>query len=82
MIPDFIIYTDGSYKPNTNQGGYSVIITKNQKPIKILHYGYKNTTNNRQELLGVINALLYFKTSKNLIIYTDSNYIVQSINNN
>ena len=58
------IYTDGSYKPTTNQGGYAVIITKNDEVIKILHCGYKNTTNNRQELYGVLEALGYDRTNK------------------
>lgn len=75
------IFTDGSYKSSTNKGGYASIITENDKIIKILNYGYINTTNNRMELLGVLNALLYFKHPTNLEIYSDSSYIVNSINN-
>ena len=75
------IFTDGSYKPSTNTGGYASIITENGKIIKILHYGYKNTTNNRMELLGVLNTLTYFKTPTRFEIYSDSSYIVDSINN-
>ena len=45
------VYTDGSYKPTLNQGGYSSVITEDGKVIKILYQGFKNTTNNRfQEL--------------------------------
>lgn len=29
------IYTDGSYKPTTDQGGYASIITEDNKVIKI-----------------------------------------------
>lgn len=76
------IYTDGSYKPTTDQGGYSSIITKDNEVIKILYQGYIHTTNNRAELMGVLNALKYFKTAQNLEIYSDSSYIVNSINNN
>lgn len=75
------IYTDGSYKPSTNQGGYSAIITENDQVIKILYYGYINTTNNRSELRGVLNALKYFKQPVEIEIYSDSAYIVNSINN-
>lgn len=75
------IYTDGSYKPSTNQGGYSAIITENDQVIKILYYGYVNTTNNRSELRGVLNALKYFKQPVEIEIYSDSAYIVNSINN-
>lgn len=74
------IYTDGSYKPTTDKGGYAVIITENDQVKKILHKGYIHTTNNRQELLGVLEALKYFKTPQHLEIYSDSSYIVTSIN--
>lgn len=74
------IYTDGSYKPSTGQGGYASIITENDKIIKILNFGYKNTTNNRMELLGVYNALNYFTQSTTMEIYSDSSYIINSIN--
>lgn len=74
------IYTDGSYKPSTNQGGYAAIITKDQQIIKILYYGYINTTNNRMELMGLLSALQYFNTPQNIEIYSDSAYVVNSIN--
>lgn len=75
------IYTDGSYKPTLNQGGYASVITKNNEVIKVLYHGFKNSTNNRQELYGVLEALKYFKTPQTLTIYSDSNYIVLSVNN-
>ena len=75
------VYTDGSYKPTLNQGGYSSVITEDGKVIKILYQGFKNTTNNRQELKGVLEALKYFKTPQVLEIYSDSSYVVSSINN-
>lgn len=74
------IYTDGSYKSTTDKGGYAVIITENDQVIKILHKGYIHTTNNRQELLGVLEALKYFKTPQHLEIYSDSSYVVTSLN--
>mgnify|MGYP000455747645 CR=1 FL=1 len=39
------VYTDGSYKPTLNQGGYSSVITEDGKVIKILYQGFKNTHN-------------------------------------
>lgn len=74
------VYTDGSYKPVHDQGGYSSIIVKDDKVIKVLYRGYKHTTNNRQELMGVLEALKYFKMPMELKIYSDSSYIVNSIN--
>lgn len=75
------IYTDGSYKPTTDQGGYASVITENNQIIKILYQGYIHTTNNRAELMGVLYALEYFSEPRHLEIYSDSSYIVSSINN-
>lgn len=75
------IYTDGSYKPTTKQGGYASVIIENDKIIKILYQGYIHTTNNRTELMGVLYALEYFKEPTQIEIYSDSSYIVSSINN-
>lgn len=75
------IYTDGSYKPSTDQGGYSAVIVNNDQIVEILYEGFKYSSNNRQELYGVLKGLEFFKTPKHIIIYSDSNYIVNSINN-
>lgn len=76
------IYTDGSYKPSTRQGGYaSIILNDNDEVVKVLQQGYINTTNNRMELLGVLNGLEYFKTPKEITIFSDSSYVVNSISN-
>ena len=74
------IYTDGSYKPSINCGGYSAVITHNDLVIKVLHEGFKNTTNNRMEIMGVLEALKYYKTPMEIEIYSDSSYVVNSIN--
>lgn len=75
-------WTDGSYKPSVDRGGYSAIITKDRKIIRKLYRGYVHTTNNRQELLGVLECLRWFKEPSEITIYSDSQYIVSSINNN
>lgn len=74
-------WTDGSFKPSTNCGGYASIITANNKIIKKLSRGYSNTTNNRQELMAVLATLQYFKEPTTIKIYSDSQYVVSSINN-
>ena len=74
-----IIYTDGSSRGNPGPGGYGAILLWGNKR-KELSAGYRLTTNNRMELLGVITALESL-TKKNipLTIYTDSQYIVKSV---
>lgn len=73
------IYTDGSYKPKTNQGGYGCVILIDGIIKNILQKGFINTTNNRQELLAVLNALKFFKTPQEIKIYSDSNYVIGNI---
>ena len=50
------IYTDGACKHNPGPGGWGAIIVYNNVE-KELSGGEANTTNNRMELLGEINAL-------------------------
>lgn len=88
--PVWEVWTDGSSQGNRiewehgflcERGGYGVVITKNEQVVKILYQGFKNTTNNRQELFGVLEALKYFTEPSKIKIYSDSQYIVNSINN-
>ena len=76
----YTVYTDGAYMSSINCGGCSAIITHNGKIVKKLYKGFKNTTNNRMEIFGVIMALEYFTTSEKIEIYSDSSYVVNSIN--
>lgn len=74
------IYTDGSARGNPGRGGYGVVMIYG-KNVKELSQGYKLTTNNRMELQAVIAALEALKKERlNVIIYSDSNYVVKAIN--
>ena len=76
---ELIIYTDGSSRGNPGPGGYGVVMMWGDKT-KELSAGFKLTTNNRMELMAVIVALQNI-TKKNiaLTIFTDSQYVVNSI---
>lgn len=76
------IYTDGSCLNNTNKqgiGGFGAVLICNGKEKKICG-SCTNTTNNQMELLAVIEALKQLKCKCNVIVYTDSMYIVEAIN--
>lgn len=75
----YTIYTDGSYQESIKAGGYSAIIIHEGKIVKKLYQGFKNTTNNRMELMAVLAALQYFDDPEELEIYSDSQYVVSSI---
>ncbi len=73
------IYSDGGCSGNPGPGGYGVVqIYGDQK--KELSGGFRLTTNNRMELMGVIVALRNLE-HKNLpvSIFTDSSYVVNGI---
>lgn len=74
-----IIYTDGAARGNPGPGGYGAILMWGDKH-KELSAGYRLTTNNRMELMAVIAALKALnKKNLNLTIFTDSQYILNSI---
>jgi len=78
----FDIYTDGAYSPIRDQGGVGLVFVKNSKVILKWSKGIKNTTNNRCELYAVIKALQSIsKKIDCLKIYSDSQYVICSINN-
>lgn len=79
------IYTDGSSLGNPGPGGWGVLVIKNEelgiKNNLELGGGEKNTTNNRMELTGAIEALKFI-LEKNIVkatIHTDSNYVLNGI---
>jgi ribonuclease HI len=74
-----IVYTDGAARGNPGPGGYGAILMYGDR-VKELSAGYRLTTNNRMELMAVIAALQALK-KKNipLTIYTDSQYVLNSV---
>lgn len=79
MSHHLMIYTDGAARGNPGPGGYGIVLIWGQKR-KELSAGYRLTTNNRMELMAVIVALQSLtKTAIPVTIYTDSKYIVDSV---
>jgi ribonuclease HI len=74
-----IVYTDGSSRGNPGPGGYGAILKWGDTE-KEISQGYLRTTNNRMELMAVIAALESLKKPNlDIVIYSDSQYIVKSI---
>ena len=74
------IYTDGSSRGNPGPGGYGVVLEADGFN-KELSGGFQKTTNNRMELLAVIIGLETLKKKpSNVIIYSDSKYVIDAIN--
>jgi ribonuclease HI len=78
-MKELIIYTDGASRGNPGPGGYGAILKWGERS-KELSAGYRRTTNNRMELMAVIAALEALKReSLNIIIYSDSQYVVKAV---
>ena len=76
-----LLYTDGSSRGNPGPGGYGVVL-KYGSYRKELSQGFRLTTNNRMELLGVIEGLKAIKKREIPVkIYSDSSYVVNAVNN-
>jgi len=68
------VWTDGACKGNPGPGGWGVLL-KQGRHEKTLCGGEANTTNNRMELLAVIQALQALKRPCRVTIHTDSQYV-------
>ena len=73
------IYTDGACSGNPGKGGYGVILKYNDNT-KELSKGFVSTTNNRMEILAAVVGLETLKEPCNVTLYSDSKYLVDSIN--
>lgn len=75
------IYTDGSSLGNPGPGGYGIVLKWREK-VKKISKGFKLTTNNRMELMAVIESLKslspHAKEMK-IVVYTDSKYVVDAV---
>ncbi|HRH79777.1 MAG TPA: ribonuclease HI [Thiobacillaceae bacterium] len=72
------IYTDGACKGNPGVGGWGVLLRYGDRE-KTLHGGESLTTNNRMELMAVIQALRALKRRCRVRLHTDSQYVQKGI---
>lgn len=77
-MKEVTIYTDGACSGNPGKGGFGAILVYGTRE-KELSEGYRKTTNNRMELLGVIRALEALREPCRVQLYSDSKYVVEAI---
>lgn len=73
------IYTDGACTGNPGKGGFGAVLIYNGNEKRISR-GYRNTTNNRMELMAAVEALKLLKEKCNVTLYSDSKYLTDAIN--
>ena len=79
------IYSDGSARSNPEgPGGFGTVIhyvdPKGQLHVREFSAGYKKTTNNRMELMGVITGLEALTKPCEVEIISDSRYVTNAFN--
>ena len=72
------IYTDGACKGNPGPGGWGVLL-KSGHTEKTLFGGEIETTNNRMEMMAVIEALNALKRPCKVTLHVDSQYVLKGM---
>ena len=72
------IFTDGACLGNPGKGGWAALL-KYGDVTKEISGAEKNTTNNRMEMMAVIQALKALKRPAKVIITTDSQYVAKGV---
>ena len=86
MSMEVSLYSDGSSRGNPGPGGFGTVLhfvdAGGTLHVKELSRGYRLTTNNRMELMGVIAGLEVLKRPCVVDVHTDSQYVVKAFNDN
>ena len=77
-LKQVVIYTDGACSGNPGPGGYGAVLLSGGHR-KELSGGFRLTTNNRMEMLAAIEALRSLKDRSAVKLHTDSQYVVNAI---
>lgn len=78
-LPHVIAYTDGACSGNPGKGGWGVWLSNDKGHNKSLSGSESYTTNNRMEIMAVIQALKALKHPCKIDIYTDSKYVQKGL---
>ena len=74
-----VIYTDGACKGNPGPGGWGVLLVSADGTEKELFGGERETTNNRMEMMAVIEGLSILKRPCAVTLHLDSQYVLKGI---
>lgn len=74
-----VIYTDGACKGNPGPGGWGALLRSADGSEKELCGGELGTTNNRMEMMAVIEALAALKRPCAVVLHIDSQYVLKGM---
>jgi len=72
------IFTDGACSGNPGPGGWAALL-RYKTTEKEISGGEKETTNNRMEMMAVIEGLAALTKSSKVTLYTDSQYVQKGV---
>lgn len=78
--PQTGVFTDGGSVPNPGPGGWGAVYVIDGEIVDQAHGHDADTTNNRMELLALIEAVELVPVGTAMTIFSDSNLAVQSMN--
>ena len=80
--PDVILFTDGACSGNPGPGGWAAILRHpGTRAVKRLAGGERDTTNNRMEMMAVIEGLRSLKSDRRWCVHlvSDSEYVIKGL---
>jgi ribonuclease HI len=79
--PDYLLFTDGACSGNPGKGGWAFILRDAATDEEVIESdAERHTTNNRMELLSVINGLKRLPLQRQRVrLVTDSQYVTKGI---
>lgn len=72
------IFTDGACSGNPGKGGYGAVLIYGEHR-KEISSGFKLTTNNRMEILAVLEAFKCLKKPCDVVLCSDSKYVIDAL---
>jgi ribonuclease HI len=77
--PDSGLFTDGSSSGNPGPGGWGAVLVRDGRAVAELRGCEPHTTNNRMELLAIIEGLGMLPSEEAVDVYTDSRLVVDTL---
>jgi len=73
------VFTDGACSGNPGPGGWGVVYVRGNAVVEQRHGHDPDTTNNRMELMAIIEGLKMLAVDTETIMWSDSNLCVRSL---
>ncbi|MGQ0709449.1 MAG: ribonuclease HI [Rhodoferax sp.] len=79
VLSHVVAFTDGACKGNPGPGGWGVLLRSANGAEKELFGGEPDTTNNRMEMMAVIQALSALRRPCTVDLHVDSQYVLKGV---